>query len=402
MNGLRFANPGLAALLALLATACGEGPSSLPSVTVAEVDRELAVRADGELVATEALPVAIPGGIRMSFNIAWMIPEFSDVEAGEVIARFDDAQVRLDRESTALNVAKADFRLEDTERDGRLERIRIDDEVVRVDGERDISETFASADETLLSRNEIIDALADVDYLDVEGAFLEWQLSTLDQRNEADRNLIRAERQGELAKLDKQDSALGLMELRSPADGTFVYARTPWGEKLGKGKTVYPGMPIGLLPVRGKVQARLYVPESDAVGLAEGQAVRLRLDAAAERVFSARVSSVSAVASPRNRVDPQKFFSVDTVIDDIDPELMRVGSHLRGEILTGAVRGGLTVPAQAVYGDAGESWVYVLGDGDLERRPVTLGQRSPDLVEVVDGLRPGERVSLVAPPEASG
>jgi len=399
LHGTRGAALGL---LLAIAAGCTDGAATLPAVAVEPADRDLTVRAQGELVASEALPVAIPPSIRMSFNIAWMIPEFSNVRAGEVIARFDDAQVRLDRESTALNIAKADFKLDGTERGGRLERVRIDDEIVRVDGERDISVTFANADETLLSRNEIIDALADVDYLDVEGAFLEWQLSTLDQRTDAEQNLIRAERQGEMGKLEKQDAALGLMELRSPADGTFVYAETPWGEKLGKGKTVYPGMPIGLLPVRGKVRARLYVPESDAVGLAEGQLVSFRLDAAADHEFTARVSSVSAVASPRNRVDPQKFFSVEADIEEIDPELMRVGSRLRARIVTGSIRSGLAVPAQAVYGDAGQHWVYVLDADGLERRTVTLGQVSPDLVEVVAGLRAGEKVSLVAPPESRG
>ena len=287
---------GMAA--AAMLSGCESADSTLPAVTVNPTDLEFKVRAKGELIASESLPIALPPSIRMSFNISWMAPEFSDIKKGDVIARFDDVQVRLDRESTSLNVAKSEFRLEDTERSGQLERTRIGHESIRVDGERDISESFASADETLLSRNEIIDALADVEYLDVEAGFLDWQFDTLDQRNRAEQNLIVAERQGELSKLEKQDTALQMMELRSPADGTFVYASTPWGQKLGKGKTVYPGMPIGLLPVRGKVSARLFVPEGDAVGLAEGQLVRLRLDAAARQEFTARVTSVSPVASP--------------------------------------------------------------------------------------------------------
>jgi len=240
-----------------------------------------------------------------------------------------------------------------------------------------------------------------VDYLDVEGTFLDWQLATLDQRNLADQNLIRAERQSELSKLEKHDTALEMMELRSPADGTFVYARTRWGAKIGKGQTVYPGMPIGLLPVRGKIGARLYIPEADAVGLAEGQLVRLRLDAATNRQFTARITSVSPVASPRNRTDPQKFFSVEAEIDDVDPDIMRVGSRLRAEVITGSINGGIVVPAQAVFGDGEDTFVYVLVGGRIEERIVTLGQRSPDLVELTSGVGPGERISLVAPAESS-
>lgn len=380
---------------------CGESVSRLPSVVLGATDVEFRVPASGELIASESLPVAIPASIRMSFNIAWIAPEFSEIRKGDVLARFDDVQVRLDREGTALNVAKSDFKLVNTEREAKLERIGIDHQTYRVEGERSITEAFASADETLLSRNEIIDALADVDYLDVEGNFLDWQLATLDQRNLADQNLIRAERQSELSKLEKHDTALELMELRSPADGTFVYARTRWGAKVGKGQTVYPGMPIGLLPVRGKIGARLYIPEADAVGLAEGQTVRLRLDAATNRQFTARITSVSPVASPRNRTDPQKFFSVDAEIDNVDPEIMRVGSRLRAEVITGSINSGIVVPSQAVFGDGEDTFVYVLDGSRIEERIVTLGQRSPDLVELTTGVVPGERISLVAPAEGS-
>mgnify|MGYP001821762308 FL=1 len=210
-----------------------------------------------------------------------------------------------------------------------------------------------------------------------------------------------AEQQGELSKLEKQDTALQMMELRSPADGTFVYATTPWGQKLGKGKTVYPGMPIGLLPVRGKVSARLYVPEGDAVGLAEGQLVRLRLDAAARREFTARVTSVSPVASPRNRTDPQKFFSVDAIIDDVDPEIMRVGARLRAEIVTGEIQSSFVVPVQALHGDSDDAFVFVVKGSGTEQRPVKLGLRSPDLIELRSGVEPGDRISLVTPPDRS-
>lgn len=388
-------------LYALIA-ACSASESTLPSVEVENVDTEFRVAARGELIASESLPIALPGSIRMAFNIAWMAPEFSEIRAGDVIARFDDVQILLDKEETSLNVAKSEFKLADTERSGEFERTRIDHEVLRVDGERDLSETFANVDPRLFSRNEIIDALSDLEYLDVEAAFLDWQFETYDQRTEAEKNLIRAEQQGELTKLEKQETALGMMELRSPADGTFVYARTPWGEKLGKGKTVFPGRPIGLLPVRGKVKARLFVPESDAVGLQTGQLVRFRLDSATDRELTARIDTVSPVASPRNRTDPQKFFSVDAIVDDVDADLMRVGSRLRGEIITGEVSNGIVLPAQAVYGDVGNAYVFVANGSDSKRRDVELGQRSPDLVEITKGVEAGERVSLVRPLGSGG
>lgn len=389
-------------LLALLTVsglaACGSGRVDVPALETTRQDTEFRVMAKGEIIASEALPIKLPSDVRMEFNIVWLAPEFSEVKKGEVIARFDDVQVQLDRESSSLNVAKSDFKLSGSERTGRLERTRIGHESQRVDGERDISEAFEGADERLFSRNELIDILADIEYLDAESSFLDWQFDTLDQRMQAEKNMILAERQGELAKLEKQDSALAIMELRSPADGTFVYARSGWGGKIAKGRSINAGMPVGMLPVKGKVRARLFVPEFEAVGLAPGQAVHFRLDAAASQVFEATVDTVSPVASPRDRDDPQKFFRVEAVIDTVDPELMRVGSRLRAEIVIGQVSEGIVVPSQVVFGDNDAAYVYVLGMGGApERRDVTMGLRGPDLVEITSGLEPDERVSLVQP-----
>ncbi|MEO0615062.1 MAG: HlyD family efflux transporter periplasmic adaptor subunit [Pseudomonadota bacterium] len=388
------------AVTTLLVAACGSETATMPTVSALAKDVEFTVPARGELVASEALPVALPPGIRMGFNISWMAPEFSEVSKGEVVARFDDERILETRQDTALAIAKSDFKLAELERVGALEQVRINHESDRVDGEKTITETYANVDERLMSRNEIIDALSDVEYLNVASAFLEWQWETFDQRTQAEANTIIAEQQGEKAKLDKQDTALGMMELRSPADGTFVYAETPWGEKLGKGKRVFPGMPVGVLPVKGKVRARLYVPESEAIGLAEAQAVRFRLDSAPDQSFTARVVSVSAVATPLDRENPQKYFTVEADIDNIDAELMRVGSQLRAEIITGALEDAIVVPSQAVYGDDGAAWVYVAAGGEPEKRTITLGQRGADLVEIADGLEPGERIALISPDEA--
>jgi hypothetical protein len=225
---------------------------------------------------------------------------------------------------------------------------------------------------------------------------------THEQRAAAEEALILAGRQGYQSKLDKQNAALDLIELRSPADGTFVYAKTPWGDKLAKGQRVFAGRPVGLLPVRGKVRARLYVPESDAVGLATGQPVSLRLDSAVDREFAATVSSVSSIASPRRRDDPQKFFVVEADIDTVDADLMRVGSSLEAEIVTSDIRDAYLLPEQAVFFAADAAYVYVVDGGNTETRQVELGRRSPSLVEVVAGLNPGERVSVVAPEGGAG
>jgi HlyD family secretion protein len=46
------------------------------------------------------------------------------------------------------------------------------------------------------------------------------------------------------------------------------------------------------------------------------------------------------------------------------------------------------------YQDTGGNWAFVVApDGAYaERRNIRLGRRNPDYVEVVDGLKPGEKI----------
>ena len=376
---------------------CAGPEASLPTIEVQPRDQRFEVHAEGELVPFEAVTIHLPGNVNMPFDIAWMVPEYSAVTKGQVIMRFDDSQVRSERRWSRLDVAHADLQLDSHVRDSAIARALIDHEGLRVDEEQDIARTFVDADPLLFSRNEVLDALGDLDYLAVQDAYFAWQADTHERRSDAERQRIHARRSADQAKVSKQDTALAAMELKSPADGTFVYARLPWGEKLAQGHRVYPGRPVGLLPVRGKVRARVYVPEVDAVGIAPDQPATLRLDSAVQTEIPGRVVSVSPAAIPRTRDDPQRYVVVEVAPDAVDAELMRVGSNLAATILTGRVKDGFLLPAQSVFYNDDAPFVYVLEGGTPTAREVSLGQASSTLVEVTHGLARGERVCLAAP-----
>ena len=59
------------------------------------------------------------------------------------------------------------------------------------------------------------------------------------------------------------------------------------------------------------------------------------------------------------------------------------------------------MPAQSVHGDGNNAHVYVMSGGRYEERAVRLGKRSPDLIELLSGVEPGERVSLVTPADVA-
>lgn len=55
----------------------------------------------------------------------------------------------------------------------------------------------------------------------------------------------------------------------------------------------------------------------------------------------------------------------------------------------------LTVPAKSVLGEIGNYFVFVQENNSFERRVVTLGRKSGDRIEIIDGVLPDEEVVTV-------
>jgi HlyD family secretion protein len=97
------------------------------------------------------------------------------------------------------------------------------------------------------------------------------------------------------------------------------------------------------------------------------------------------------------RVDPQvknATFQVDLAFDGVSPRGLLPGQALEGRLTLGGDRSALILPAGAFLERTGGDWVMVAdaGAGRADRRRVKIGRRSADQVEVLSGLRPGERV----------
>ena len=64
------------------------------------------------------------------------------------------------------------------------------------------------------------------------------------------------------------------------------------------------------------------------------------------------------------------------------------------EILSNVIPNALVIPTEAVAFDSGHEYCYVARADSLERRDLTVGESSEDLLEVTAGLIEGEQVVL--------
>jgi membrane fusion protein (multidrug efflux system) len=133
-----------------------------------------------------------------------------------------------------------------------------------------------------------------------------------------------------------------------------------------------------------QVDVRFAVPERELGRLRVGAAVEAR-STAFDRPFTGRLRLIDSRVDPANR----------TV--RAEARMANPGRQLRpgmlAEITIAAEAAqSVVVPPVAVQVQGGEQFVYVSANGKAKRTPVEVGQREPGRLEILRGLKPGDRV----------
>lgn len=167
--------------------------------------------------------------------------------------------------------------------------------------------------------------------------------------------------------------------VRAPFAG-IVSAR-----RVEPGETVAPGQPLMSVYAPGALRIEVQVPQSEAAAIrAAGRAQVVladgrRIDAAKVVVFPAADAATHSVGVrvmlPELKEAPQPGVTARVVFP----------------ITTGAQA--LRVPYSAMVQRGEVSGVYVVADDRISLRQLRLGRRIGDQVEVLAGLKPGERIA---------
>ena len=176
--------------------------------------------------------------------------------------------------------------------------------------------------------------------------------------------------------------------LAAPFGGVVSERQTDLGEWIAPGDTVLRLVSLEQLFVD------LQLPESYLGAVRSGMPLRLRLAGSGDETLDAAVHRVVPVTDPTART-----FLVRVVAKDPQPGMLP-GVSARASLPLDAGYSRVAVPRDAIlrYAD-GRSVAWVIGAVDgIERadeRPVETGLSFDGRVEVIRGIRPGERVAVV-------
>ena len=222
------------------------------------------------------------------------------------------------------------------------------------------------------------------------GSLQDWQqaqsdLTAATTAYAAVRNRLRilGKSEAQIAALESAQTIDPVATLSAPIAGVVV------DRQLGPGQYVQAGSgtPVYTIADPSNVWLLANVRETDSGMVHLGQAVEVHVLAYPKRVFKARVTYVAAVVDPVTHRLPVRA-EIDNRDGALKPEMFATF-----RILTGDATESPAVPEGAVVyeGAAAHVWV-VAGDGLLSLRAIRTGRSNEGLVEVLDGLKPGERV----------
>ncbi|MDO3684667.1 efflux RND transporter periplasmic adaptor subunit [Micromonospora sp. C28ISP2-4] len=167
-------------------------------------------------------------------------------------------------------------------------------------------------------------------------------------------------------------------------------------DAIPAGGRVTAGTPVLTVVDIGRLGLLAEVDETDVLLVRAGVPASVELDAVTGATYDATVRSVDVLPTSsarggvtyRVRLDLGAGRLGEAEAAPAPRPGMNAVVRLRVREATDAV----AVPASAVFSTDGRDAVWVLRDGRADRVPVTVGVQGQDLVQIVDGVRAGDRV----------
>lgn len=173
---------------------------------------------------------------------------------------------------------------------------------------------------------------------------------------------------------------VGKTTIRAPFDGRLTERMVNQGQHLRPGDALFTVTDFDPLV------ARLYLPERDVHSLRQGMPVRIRMKSAGEIAFQGRIRQIAQT------VDPATGTVKVTVEAVKPPATVRSGAFVNVDIVRETRAAATVAPREAIVRELRDSHVFVAEGNVAKKRRVTLGLEEQNVVQILSGVKAGERV----------
>ncbi|HEY3389996.1 MAG TPA: efflux RND transporter periplasmic adaptor subunit [Prolixibacteraceae bacterium] len=305
------------------------------------------------------------------------------VKKGDVIIRLSNSNLKLNILSTEANLAEQINFLRNTRISMEQERLSLQRQLLEQDYDIikrkrifEQSQRFYKKD--IISKNEYLEATELYEFAVKNRQILSERQKTDSlfrdvQVNQMEFNLGRMKTNLELVK-----ERLENLQVKAPIDGQIGLLDAEIGQSIPQGKRMGQVNDLSAFKVTAKIDEH-YID---------------RVKKGLEASFSRQDKNFAMVVKKVYPDVREGTFEIDLVFDKDVPENVRPGQTYHVELQLGQPETALLVPRGGFYQSTGGQWVYVLTNSGSEavRRQVKIGRQNPQYYEVLEGLKPGEKV----------
>jgi multidrug resistance efflux pump len=377
------------------------GEAGPAAIAMHEVRRGRFVRraaAEGFLKAVNAAPITVP--VRDTPNglkILWIADDGARVRPGDPVVQFDPTEFerslldsRDDRTSSERSAEKARVTADAT-------KSNLADDARVASREEEHAREFASQDETIFSRDEIIESGIDRELAAKKAARAGWKIGKTEDQSRVEIGIHEIKGAAAEGEMRRAREALDSLTVTAPHEGLLSLERNWRGETTRVGDSVWPGQKLAEIPELGAMEAKVYVLEADAGGLEPGRTAEVVLAARPDAVIQATVSRVDAIAKPIRQGVPVQYFETVLSFAPVAGLALKPGQRVRATILLEDVPDVLTVPRQAIFEKDGRRIVYRSEAGKLLPVEIKVARYGLGSALVESGIREGDAIALRDP-----
>jgi len=312
-----------------------------------------------------------------------LVEDGAQVVEGQPLAVLSNAELQLSTlekqaevEQQLNNMRSQELALTQTRNNNLRDLNQAETELAKARRQYDLQKPLS--EKGFVSMKTFNDTKDDLQYQQQRLAILKHSITQTESLQSSQLKQLRAAASSLNSSMGIAQSSLGQLNIRAPVTGQLS------GFDIQLGQSLQQGERIGQIDSAGADKLQADVDEFYLGRVQVGQGAAADIDGKTYRLKVAKVY-------PQVR---NGQFQIDLVFDGAEPGSIQRGQTVQAKLILGDPSRAVLVPNGAFFNDTGGNWVFVVDSGgkSASKRQVRLGRKNSDFIEVLGGLKPGERV----------
>jgi HlyD family secretion protein len=312
-----------------------------------------------------------------------LVEDGAQVVEGQPLAVLSNAELQLSTlekqaevEQQLNNMRSQELALTQTRNSNLRDLNQAETELAKARRQYDLQKPLS--EKGFVSMKTFNDTKDDLQYQQQRLAILKHSITQTESLQSSQLKQLRAAASSLNSSMGIAQSSLGQLNIRAPVTGQLS------GFDIQLGQSLQQGERIGQIDSAGADKLQADVDEFYLGRVQVGQGAAADIDGKTYRLKVAKVY-------PQVR---NGQFQIDLVFDGAEPGSIQRGQTVQAKLILGDPSRAVLIPNGAFFNDTGGNWVFVVDSGgkSASKRQVRLGRKNSDFIEVLGGLKPGERV----------